>query len=184
VPIEDMVGLQSRQYTKEEPWFPSREGDFVMLEGEVFGKVLLQTPEIVQVQVLGATKTYAVADYLSQKPRNLSLDGFAIPIVFGLDYRHQGEVLGTVVPGMRAYLEEHMASQVFAPHLTNLLVEFNEAASSSLNVLIVGVFQAAAAEHYWAIRRFLQRTAVAACNEHGWTIPFEQLTVHLEPASA
>jgi hypothetical protein len=184
VPIDKMAGLASRQFTKEEPWFPSREGDFVMLEGEVFGKVLLQTPEVVQVQVIGATKTYTVADYLGQKPRNLSLDGFAIPVVFGLDYRHQGEILSTIVPKMRSYLEEGLEREVFRSQLTSLLVELNEAASSSLNLIIVGVFEGSAAEHYWAIRRFLQRSAVAACNECGWVIPFDQLTVHMAPAGA
>jgi hypothetical protein len=43
----------------------------------------------------------------------------------------------------------------------------------------VAVFEGAAAEHYWSIRRFLQRTAVDACNRYGWTIPFDQLTLHI-----
>jgi hypothetical protein len=55
VPIDEMAKLQSRQYVAEEPWFPSRENDFVILDGDVFGKVLVQTPDIVQLQVIGAT---------------------------------------------------------------------------------------------------------------------------------
>jgi small-conductance mechanosensitive channel len=184
VPIDAMMGLQSRQFSSEEPWFPSREGDFVMLEGDVFGMVLLQTPEVVQLQVIGATKTYPVADYLGQRPRNLSVEGFAVPVVFGLDYRHQPEVLTTVVEQLRARLAERLETQVFRPYLKDLRVDFNEAGSSSLNLIIVAAFQGPAAQHYWAIRRFLQRTAVAACNEYGWGIPFDQLTVHMEPVNA
>jgi hypothetical protein len=179
VPISEMADLQSRQFVKEEPWFPSRESDFVILDGDVFGKVLLQTPEMVQLQVTGSTKTFAVADYLGQHPRNLSLGGFAVPLTFGLDYRHQGDILTTIVIRMREYLQAHIDQQVFRAHLKDLIVDFNEAASSSLNLIIVAVFDGAAAEQYWPIRRFLQRTAVDACNRYGWTIPFDQLTLHI-----
>jgi len=184
VPIEEMARLQSRQYVKEEPWFPSREDDFVMLEGEVFGKVLLQTPELVELQVAGATKTYPIADYLGQRPRNLSLDGFAVPVTVSLDYRHQAEILSVIVHQLRTHLEERLEDQVFRGHLKDLVVEFNEAASSSLNIIVVAIFGGAAAGHYWPIRRFLQRAAVEACNRYGWAIPFDQLTVHLQPAGA
>jgi hypothetical protein len=44
------------------------------------------------------------------------------------------------VPQLRAYLEEHLEQQPFRSHLKDLLVEFNEAAASSLNLLIVAVF--------------------------------------------
>ncbi|MCW5599803.1 MAG: hypothetical protein KIT59_11950 [Nitrosomonas sp.] len=179
LPIDQLVDLQSRPYSPDEPWFPSKEGDIVILEGDIYGKVLIQTPEIVQVQIVGATTTFRVADYLGKNPRNLSQDGFAIPIVFGLDYQHQSTLLSDIVPTLRAYLEEQLAQQPFQPHLKALLVEFNEAASSSLNLLIVAVFTGAAAEDYWSIRRFLQRTTVSACNHYGWVIPFDQLTVHL-----
>ena len=179
VPIGEMTDLQSRQFVKEEPWFPSRENDFVILDGDVFGKVLLQTPEMVQLQVIGSTKTFAVADYLGQHPRNLSLDGFAVPLTFGLDYRHQDDILSTIVTRMREYLQEQIDQQGFRTHLKDLIVDFNEAASSSLNLIIVAVFDGAAAEQYWSIRRFLQRTAVEACSRYGWTIPFDQLALHI-----
>lgn len=179
LPIDRLVDLQSRPYSPEEPWFPSQEGDIVILEGDIYGKVLLQTPEVVQVEIIGATTTYSVADYLGKKPRNLSRDGFAIPIIFRLDYQHQEAILTDIVPTLRAYLEEQLAQQPFHPHLTGLLVEFNEATSSSLNLLVVGVFAGAGAEDYWSIQRFLHRTILTACNQYGWAIAFDQLTVNL-----
>ncbi|MDG4554753.1 MAG: hypothetical protein P9E24_10995 [Candidatus Competibacter sp.] len=184
LPLDRLVDLQSRPHAPEESWFPSRENDIVILDGDIHGKVLVQTPEVVQVQVVGAVKTFAVADYLAKSPRNLSLEGFAVPVVFGLDYRHQGEILSEIVPRLRAHLEEQLEQQPFRPHLKDLLVEFNEAAASSLNLLIVAVFMGSGAEYYWPIRRFLQRTAVSACNQYNWTIPFDQLTVHLPPAQS
>ena len=181
LPLDSLLTLQSRPWAIEEPWFPSREGDCVMLEGDVYAKVLLQTPEVVQLNIVGSVTTYPIADYLAKKPRNLSRDGFAMPVVFALDYQHQGEILSEIVPTLRAWLEEQIAQQPFYPHCKGLLVEFNEAASSSLNLLIVAAFTGGAAEEYWAIRRFLQRATVQACNHYGWVIPFNQLTVHLPP---
>lgn len=162
--------------------FPSQENDIVILDGDIYSKVLLQTPEVVQLQVGGATTTYTVANYFGKNPRNLSRDGFAVPVVVGLDYQHQDEILTNIVPVLRSYLEEQLKEQPFHPYLTTLLVEFNEAASSSLNLLLVVVCTGAGAEHYWSIRRFLQRATVSACNQYGWTIPFDQLTVRWPPA--
>jgi hypothetical protein len=175
-----MVPLQSRQFVKEEPWFPSEDNDFVILEGDVFGKVLLQTPEVVQLQVIGSTKTFSVSDYLAKQPRNLSTAGFAIPVVVGVDYKHQGDILTNVVDGLRDHLTERLETQVYHSQLKDLIVDFNEAASSSLNLIVVAVFHGEAAEHYWSIRRFLHRCAVEACNQYNWSIPFDQLTVHLQ----
>lgn len=181
LPISEMTGLLSRRFDPDEPWFPTRQGDYVMLDGDLFGQVLLQTPEVVQLQVIGATKTWPVADFLALHPRNLSLDGFAIPISFGVDYGHQGDILTTVPAKLRAHIEQALAGQPFRDHLKDLIVDFNEPAASSLDLIIVGVFKGAGAGDYWSIRRFLQRCAVEACNRHGWVIPFNQLTVHLPP---
>lgn len=41
LPIDRLVDLQSRPYSPEEPWFPSQAGDIVILEGDIYGKVLL-----------------------------------------------------------------------------------------------------------------------------------------------
>ncbi len=149
----------------------------------MFAKVLLQTPEVVQLQVVGATTSYPTATYLAKNPRNLSLDSFALPITLGLDYRHQGEILTTIEPSLRAELEEALASQPFHEHLTTLLVEYNETANSDLNLLIMEMFSGPVAGDYWTIRRLLQRTMLETCNRHGWNIPFEQMTVHLQPVT-
>lgn len=180
LPLEKMIDLSSRPYSPDEPWFPSRENDFVMFDGDIFGKVLMQTPEVVQVQTVGATTTFSVSDYLAKNPRNLSQDGFAVPVTFGLDYRHQDGILTTILDQLRAHLTQAIKEQPYHGLLKDLIVDFNEAASSSLNVIVVAIFQGSAAEHYWPVRRLIQKTIVDACNQHGWVIPFNQLTVHVD----
>jgi hypothetical protein len=44
LPLNDCLTLRSRVYAPEEPWFPTRQGDWVLLEDQTLGKVVLQHP--------------------------------------------------------------------------------------------------------------------------------------------
>ena len=97
--INDLVELRSRPMFKNEPWFPSRRGDWVKLNDGTYGEVVGQTPDMVKLKLLGgAHKFYKTSDYLSQSPTNLSA-GFRIPVTFGLDYQHQ-DIIIQEVPGI------------------------------------------------------------------------------------
>ena len=49
LPLHDLFALRSRSFEPEEPWFPSRLGDWVLLDDATLGKVILQTPELVRL---------------------------------------------------------------------------------------------------------------------------------------
>jgi small-conductance mechanosensitive channel len=179
LPLGELVNMVSRPYDEREPWFPTREGDFVVLADQTYGRVVLQTPEVVQLRVVGAVRSYPSAAFLDSHPRNLSLSGFAIIVKFGVDYRHQAEATTVVCRTLEDYLAARIKDSDFGRHLKDFFVEFDEAAASSLNFFMWAAFGAEAAESYGRIRRLLQRLAVEACNTHGWVIPFNQVTVHL-----
>ena len=44
LPLHDLFALRSRSFEPEEPWFPSRLGDWVLLDDATLCKVILQTP--------------------------------------------------------------------------------------------------------------------------------------------
>ena len=180
LPLKDLTELNSRPYDATEPWFPTRENDYVLLNDQTYGCVVLQTPEIVQLQVLGSYKSYPVGAFLGSNPQNLSQHGFAIVIRFGVDYQHQALVTGEIRQKLEDYLAIHLKESNFSEYLQELFVEFDEAATSSLNLFIYALFSGNAADSYFRIRRTLQRLAVDACNANGWVIPFTQMTVHLE----
>jgi len=179
LPLSELVTMISRPYDKDEPWFPSREGDFVVLNDQTYGRVMLQTPEVVQLRVVGAIRTYPVGAFLDSHPQNLSLNGFAIIMKFGVDYQYQAHVTADIKEKFADYLDTHLKDSDFGRYLKDFFVEFDEAAASSLNFFVWAAFSGEAAESYGRIRRLLQRLAVDACNAHDWVIPFNQVTVHL-----
>ena len=79
---------------------------------------------------------------------------------------------------MRAHIEQRLTAEGYGSQLLNLRVEFERANVSSLDLVAIADFDGASAELYNRLRRALQRYCVEACSEHGWEIPFTQLTLH------
>lgn len=184
VPVNTMFTLVSRTYDEREPWFPSRENDIVILSDGSHGQVVLQTPECVQMRVGAAIKTYPTGAFLDAKPQNLSLEGFAVFVKFGVDYRYQAAATTDMPAALKAYIGDRLKAHAHGAHLKDFSVEFDEPAASSLNFILWASFGGAAAESYHAIRRLLQALVVEACTAHDWAIPFDQLTVHLASPQA
>lgn len=181
IPVRRLVDHYSRTFDSGEPWFPTRVGDYVMLDDNTFGQVLVQSPESVQLQVFGAVKTYCVADYLTRNPRDLTLQGFTVAVTFGgFDHTHQGDATREIQAKLEHTFRDGLARSMAAAHLTSFRLEFKEAGASSLDFLAIAAFAgAAAADGYFALQRLLQRIAVDTGNEHGLVIPFNQITVHM-----
>ena len=179
LPLREMIGLQSRPFYKDEPWFPSEEEHLVKLADDTLGKVILQTPERVVLDTLGGCqKTYPTLSFLQQNPINYSINNFGVFVTFGLDYAHQALITREIPEKLQNVLAEELQKEEFGKDLIMLLVQFKEAAASSLDLLIVTTFPGHLAPNFFAIGRVLQRIAVDACNTYGWGIPFTQVTIH------
>ena len=178
IPLSDMDATTSRPDGPDEPWFPTRKNDYVLLNDGTFGQVILQTPEIVQLKCLGSVCNYLTSAFLEACPRNLSLTGFGCVVTFGIDYQHQIICLEEVPRIFTAVVTAAIEHSDIGESLESVLVEFKEAGPSSLNYLIYVTMNGKAADSYWTVGRIIQQACVRVCNEHGWIIPFTQLTVH------
>jgi hypothetical protein len=178
IPLPDMDATTSRPDGPNEPWFPTRKDDYVLLNDGTYGQVILQTPEIVQLKCLGSVCNYLTSAFLEACPRNLSLTGFGCGVTFGIDYRHQAVCLDEVPRIFEAAVTAAIEHSALGESLESVLVEFKEAGASSLNYLIYVTMNGKAAGSYWTVGRIIQQACVTVCNEHGWIIPFTQLTVH------
>ena len=177
LPLATLAQLTSRPFTNED-WFPTSSGDYVLLPDGSYGQVLEQTVELVRLRVMGSLLQYSSADFIQLGVRNLSRDGFGIAAVFGIDYAHQPIALDSVPQRLRAGIEEAFASAELADDVKSLLVEFKQAAASSLDYLVYVTFDGRSAASYFALGRLIQQTCVDVCNREGWVIPFTQITLH------
>ena len=179
LPIADITSLRSRRFSSDEGYFPTREGDWVLLPSDSIARVVLQSPEIVQLVELGGAKhTYSTTAFLQLGAVCLSR-GFRVYISFGIDYQHQDVCTSEVPKKMLEFICQRL--EHYKPELgeASIRVEFEAAGASSLNFAITADVDGEFAKDYFALRRLLQKCAVEACNEFDWVIPFEQLTMHL-----
>ncbi len=177
LPLSALAGLISRPRS-EDDWFPCRVGDYLLLADGSFAQVLQQGIEWVRIKVMGSIVQINSADFLRQMPRNLSREGFGIAVTFGIDYQHQQIALQKVPQRLHAGLGIAFAEATFGDDLKDLQVEFKTAAASSLDYLIYASMDGNSAASYFAIGRLIQKTCVDICNQEGWVIPFNQITVH------
>ncbi len=178
LPIRDVLPLASRPFSPKEPWFPCDSGDWVRLSDGLAGKVITQTPEWVQIILLGGSrKTYATADFIAETPESLA-HNFRIHSTFGIDYAHQA-ICTTEVPKIFTnHLLSSLRAEVGAENVVSVVVEFASAGVSSLDYEILADFSGEISAKNDNLQRTIQRLCVDVCNEQGWEIPFTQITLH------
>ncbi|MEZ5479300.1 MAG: hypothetical protein R3E95_17990 [Thiolinea sp.] len=104
LPLEQIAGLYSRPVLTDEPWFPSKSGDVLLLADNSLVTVEQQSVEQVTVKTLGGSLIhYPTAQFYAQSLANLSRSGsFVVSTVFGLDYRYQNNILDDYPAPIRA----------------------------------------------------------------------------------
>lgn len=180
IDIDDLVDMRSRPLDGGEPWFPCKKGDWVILKDGKRGKVTGISLELVQlIQRGGALCTYQMSEFLSLSPQNLS-KSFRIKETFGIGYAHQKESTTSIIEILKNTINKRAEDEGYKDSVQNISVEFESAADSSLNIVVIADFKGDVADIYNRLRRSIQRWCVDACTENGWEIPFPQLTVHKE----
>ena len=179
LPLSDLLNLHSRPWTEQEPWFPTKKGEWVLLSDNTHGKVIVQTPEMVELVLLGGSrKTYRAADFIGMNPVNLSTN-FRVCVTFGVDYQHQSIITEEIPAKLESMLKERLIKKGYKEYIIRIKVEFCEAGSSSLNLAVLADFSGTAGSKHNELYRAIQRICVDACNQYDWVIPFDQITLHL-----
>ena len=177
VPIDELVDLKSRPCREEEPWFPCKRGDWVILSDGVRGKVIGISHELVQlVQRGGAQVTYQTGDFLAASPKNLA-SNFRLKEIIGISYSLQAKSTNEIPGQLQAFIQQKAEEEGYGEQLLNLRVEFAQANNSSLDIAVIADFSGELGDLYNRLRRAIQRWCVDACSEYGWEIPFPQMTL-------
>jgi len=179
IPIKDLLDMRSRPITADEPWFPCERRDWVKLNDGAHGKVIVQTPESVKLQLLGgAVVTLKTDDFLSFSPVNLS-SGFRLWIAFGLDYAYREEITERIPEVFKEEITEGLNIKGFEKSTVGISVQFKTAGSNSLELEIMADFNGAAGPDYDILQRIIPGICVDICNRNQWEIPLNQVRVHM-----
>ena len=178
IPIEDLVGLTSRPFSSEEPWFPCKKGDWVVVDGAPRGRVVSLSHEQVElVQRGGQRIVYPTGIFLEKCPINLSRN-FRIRVPFGLSYSLQADITQVIPEILATFLTSKIELEEWADHCLNLRVEFYQANASSLDLIILADLKGVVADISKRIERVVQKWCVECATLNNWEIPFPQITLH------
>lgn len=179
LPLSAMGGMVSRP-VKNQLWFPTARGDFVILPDGELGQIKYQTPDLVEVMVRGGMAlTYTTENFYSLNVINLSSsETFGVSVTFGLDYALQKISVTEIPKELKHAITEKLKERGYEKQLVTLTVELAAANTSSLDYLVFATFENSIASDFYKLERLLLQTCVEVSNERNWTIPFPQLTVH------
>lgn len=179
IPIDDLSDLRSREYDSDEPWFPTHQGDIILMSDGRAAEVELQSVEVVRLRMPGESRTIIpTQDFAGRSIEKLN-DGYRIDIQFGLDYGDQAAITTTMRDVLEEGILEKWRGSGWNESFLSAAVEFKEASASSLDYYVRVDFDGTSAFEIQAQARQLARFCVDICNEQGWVIPFTQLTLHV-----
>jgi hypothetical protein len=178
LPIENLLDQISRPFDPDEPWFPCRKNEWVILSDGTWGQIKSLSHETVEIRGNGNTsKLYQTGDFLSQAPLNISR-GFRLRSVFGISYDLQKDITGEIPNTIKNHIQGAIKKEGYKRGLMELRVEFQAAGPSSLDIVVIADFEGKMAPDYNRLSRSIQCWCVDACTLNNWEIPFPQLTVH------
>lgn len=141
-------------------------------------RVVSQSHELVELVERGGTRrVYTTENFLAGNPQNLSRN-YRLRVVFGLSYALQSSITTTVPVILEEYINKQLEASEFGQSLINLRIEFMQANSSSLDILLLADFKGETADICKRIERSLNAWCVECATENDWEIPFPQLTIH------
>jgi hypothetical protein len=179
IPIKDLLDMRSRPIAKEESWFPSDCGDWVVLNDQTHGKVVVQTPEAVKLELLGgAVVTLKTEEFLSASPKNLS-KGFRLWVTFGLDYAYIDKITETIPATFEKEINSGLNIKGFDDTIEQIAVHFKIAGPSSIDLEILADFNGTAGPNYEMLQRIIPGICVDICNKNHWVVPVNQVRVHM-----
>lgn len=180
LPIKDLLDLRSRPPAEHEPWFPCQPEEWVKMSDGTHGKVRVQTPEMVKMELLGgAVASYRTLTFLSLSPVNLS-SGFRLWVTFRLDYSHRTEITSELPDIFEKEMPDGLADMGYGAVTRKIAVQFKTAGPSSLDLEIMADFSGAAAPDFDILKRVLARVCVDISNRYDWIVPLRQVRVHLK----
>lgn len=179
LPVRDLVDMRSRPAASDEPWFPTRRGDWVLMPDGAYGEVEIQTPELVWLRLYdGGRKNYPTRLFLESNPMNLSR-GFRLLLNFGLGLANEPLVTAKIPDVFEAELLAGLARQVPPESLEFVLVEFDRVGEYGLELAAHIGLGEGLGHRYLELRRAAMRLMLDTAGKRGWRISARTMQLSL-----
>jgi hypothetical protein len=179
LPLEDLFTLRSRTCHPDEPWFPSRCGDWVLLSDNTHAEVTIQSPEYIGLRLLGgASRQLPPATFLAMTPTNLS-HGFRMEARFRLAVTHRSDAASTLPKQLETHLTARLAATHWAPN--TLMVLYRRTLPSFLELSILADFPGHCAKDHPLIAMALEQHCLETAEEMAWELPSHRMAVQVVP---
>ncbi len=176
IQITEIMKMHSRKILPNEQWFPSRTGDWILLNDQTYGKVVSQTLEQVVMELSNSQRRYIPTDdYLHFMPINMS-HGFVLDFTWAFDYQDQKHFSNNILPKLEDDFRKQMKNYVHTA--SQIAVDFHSAGNSSINAYVMVKFDGPFASYRLKIHRDLQQMLFNIATENSWNIPFNTITLH------
>lgn len=170
LPIKDLIDMRSRPYDEDEKWFPSQEGDYVLIDGKNYRQIVKQTPENIIVKVMGGEVIMPTKSYLSSDISNLSAAPFYHGTSLFIAYEHRYELLEQIVDQLREHVDNGIKASPFGESALYVFVEFASFTDKSLEIWAWLQSKSEVAGRYVGIKLTLEKLCLEAANKYGWQI--------------
>lgn len=178
ITLDTLKGLNARPIDKDEPWFPTKMGDYILIKDGTYGQVFFQSPETVSIRTYSrAVRSFSSEQFIDLNPTNLSKEGFGIFISISIAYEHQKQVTSSIRLVLEKSLQKSLINESFSKALHEIKVEFKEATPHALQLQILATFEGEAAGDYNYIKRVIRRNTLDICNENDWTLPYTKMQI-------
>ncbi len=167
--LSELTKYVSRPVLKDEPWFPCKKGDYVMLYGDIYGMIKHITLENIVLSLPDGTMpiTYTIEDFFIANPRNFSY-GFTVSTEFNIETKELNTSIVDISKIMSEAIHEKLLKQTYGDLLRDLSVHFVNTNSSFFDYEIIAVFDGEAAGEYFSIKRHIQRFAIETTEQNKW----------------
>ena len=167
--LSELTKYVSRPVLPDEPWFPCKKGDYVMLYGDVYGRVKHVTLENIVLSLPDGTMpiTYAIEDFFYATPRNFS-HGFTVTAEFSIDTQ-QLDISRTGIPEiMSEAVQQGLRKEIYGKSLKDLSVHVTRMDAALVEYEIIANFDGEAAGELFSIKRDMQRYAIEISEREKW----------------
>ena len=121
-------------------------------------------------------------DFYQREMTNLTSSGtFGVSNTFGIDYQHQAISIDQVPKLLRDAIHQAFEQSDLADFIKDVLVELQEANSSSLDYWLFINCDSKAAKSYLRIQRIVQSACIEVCTRESLNIPFPHLSIVQKP---